>query len=116
VKLRAAFDNKNGALFPNQFVNARLLVDTLTGVTLIPSGAVQHNGDAAFVYVIDPAANVAHMRQVRTAVSNGGVIAVSGINPGEQVATSSFDKLQDKVKVAISKPASASRPAEGHTP
>lgn len=116
VKLRATFANANGALFPNQFVNTRLLVDTLTGATLIPTGAVQHNGDAAFVYVIDEAAKVAHMRTVKTAVSDGGLVAVTGINPGDQVATSSFDKLQDKVSVMVPKPANAGKPAEGKTP
>jgi len=116
VKLRATFDNKNVALFPNQFVNTRLLVDTLKDATLIPTGAVQHNGDTAFVYVIDTSANVAQMRTVKTAVSDGGLVAVSGINPGDQVATSSFDKLQDKVKVTVAKPASAGKPSEGNTP
>jgi len=117
VKLRATFDNKNTALFPNQFVNTRLLVDTLKDATLIPTGAVQHNGDASFVYVIDTSANVAHMRTVKTAVSDGGQVAVTGINPGEQVATSSFDKLQDKVKVTVAKPQQgAAKPAEGNTP
>jgi multidrug efflux system membrane fusion protein len=62
VKLRAQFDNKNGALFPNQFVNTRLLVNTLDGVTLVPTGAIQHNGQAAFVYVI--ANGVASVRNV----------------------------------------------------
>ena len=52
VKLRAQFDNKDMSLFPNQFVNTRLLVNTLNGVTLIPSGAVQHNGQVSFVYVV----------------------------------------------------------------
>ena len=53
VKARASFANKDSSLFPNQFVNTRLLVNTLHGVTLIPTAAVQHNGQAAFVYVID---------------------------------------------------------------
>ena len=116
VKLRATFANANGALFPNQFVNTRLLVDTLSGATLIPTGAVQHNGDAAFVYVIDEAAKVAHMRMVKTAVSDGGLVAVTGINPGDEVATSSFDKLQDKVKIVVAKQAMAANPTEGNTP
>ncbi len=64
VKLRAQFDNRDGALFPNQFVNARLLVNTQDGVTLIPTNAIQHNGDAAFVYVI--ANGQATLRNVKT--------------------------------------------------
>ena len=114
VKLRAAFDNKNGVLFPNQFVNTRLLVDTQNGVTLIPTGAVQHNGEVSFVYVI--ANGTATERTVKTGVSDGGVIAVEGVNPGDQVATSSFDKLQAGSKVTISKHAAAANPTEGNTP
>ena len=100
VKGRALFDNKNDALFPNQFVNTRLLVNTLQGVTLIPSSAIQQNGQASFVYLIQN--NFAHMRSVTPGVTNGGVTQVEGINPGDVVANSSFDKLQDKAAVVIS--------------
>jgi multidrug efflux system membrane fusion protein len=116
VKGRATFENKDSALFPNQFVNIRLLVNTLTGVTLIPTGAVQHNGQAAFVYVIDPVKKVASLKNVKTGVSDNGVVAVQGINPGDQVATSSFDKLQDKSQIMVSKQAIAANPVEGNTP
>lgn len=101
VKARAVFDNKDAALFPNQFVNARLLVDTLRGVTLIPSSAIQHNGQEAFVYVIQN--NTAHLRSVKPGVTNEGTTEVEGINPGDVVANSSFEKLQDKEKVTISR-------------
>jgi multidrug efflux system membrane fusion protein len=114
VKLRALFDNKNGALFPNQFVNTRLLVNTLDGVTLVPSGAVQHNGQVAFLYVI--AKGIASVRNIKTGVSDGGMTAVEGINPGEVVATSSFDKLQAGSKVVVSKQAPPANPAESNTP
>ena len=116
VKLRATFDNRNSALFPNQFVNVRLLVNTLNGVTLIPTGAVQHNGQVSFVFVIDTANKVASLRNVKTSVSDAGMIAVTGINPGDQVATSSFDKLQDKSKIMVAKQAAAANPVEGNTP
>ena len=99
VKGRALFDNKNDALFPNQFVNTRLLVNTLQGVTLIPSSAIQQNGQASFVYVIQN--NIAHMRSIKPGVTNGGVTQVDDINPGDVVANSSFDKLQDKAAVVI---------------
>ena len=106
VKGRALFDNKNDALFPNQFVNTRLLVNTLQGVTLIPASAIQQNGQASFVYVIQN--NVAHMRSIKPGVTDGGVTQVDGINPGDVVANSSFDKLQDNAKVVVSnKPAPA---------
>ena len=107
VKGRALFANTNDALFPNQFVNTRLLVNTLEGVTLIPSSAIQQNGQASFVYLIQN--NFAHMRSVTPGVTNGGATQVEGLNPGDVVANSSFDKLQDKVAVVISgKPVTAS--------
>jgi multidrug efflux system membrane fusion protein len=104
VKGRALFDNKNDALFPNQFVNTRLLVNTLQGVTLIPASAIQQNGQASFVYVIQD--NVAHMRSIKAGVTNGGVTQVDGVTPGEVVANSTFDKLQDNTAVVISNKAS----------
>ncbi len=100
VKVRSEFENKDNALFPNQFVNTRLLVNTLQGVTLIPAAAVQQNGQASFVYVIQN--NVAHIRPVKTGVTDAGMTQVDGIDPGDIVATSSFDKLQDNAKVAES--------------
>jgi multidrug efflux system membrane fusion protein len=114
VKLRALFDNKSGALFPNQFVNTRLLVNTLDGVTLVPTGAVQHNGQVSFVYVI--ANGTASVRNITTGVADGGMTAVEGINPGEVVATSSFEKLQAGIKVAITTEAAPANPAEANTP
>ncbi len=67
VKLRAVFDNKNDALFPNQFVNTRLLVETLKDVILIPTSAIQHNGQTSFVYVIQN--GTAQMRTVKPGVT-----------------------------------------------
>jgi multidrug efflux system membrane fusion protein len=110
VKARSVFNNRDNALYPNQFVNTRLLVDTQHNATLIPASAVQHNGVSAFVYVID-GDNVAHMRSVKSGVTDGDTTAVTGIDPGNVLANSSFDKLQDKSKVAVSKeptPASTS--------
>jgi multidrug efflux system membrane fusion protein len=115
VKLRATFDNRNSALFPNQFVNTRLLVNTENGVTLIPTAAVQHNGQVAFVYVIDTTKQQASVANIKTGVSDGGQIAVQGLNPGVIVATSSFDKLQAGSKIVVSKQPAAN-PSEGNTP
>jgi multidrug efflux system membrane fusion protein len=114
VKLRALFDNKSGALFPNQFVNTRLLVNTLDGVTLVPTAAVQHNGQVAFLYVITN--GTASVRNVTTGTSDGSNTAVQGINPGEIVATSSFEKLQPGSKVVVAKQSPAANPVEGNTP
>jgi len=99
VKARAVFDNKNDALFPNQFVNTRLLVNTLQGVTLVPASAIQQNGQASFVYVIQN--NIAHMRVIKPGVTDGGLTQVDGINAGDVVANSSFDKLQENAAVVV---------------
>jgi membrane fusion protein, multidrug efflux system len=100
VKARASFLNKDSSLFPNQFVNTRLLIDTLVGATLIPTATVQHNGQAAYVYVLDD--NKAHMRPITVGVTEGQTAEVQGINPGDVLATSSFDKLQDNAPITIS--------------
>ncbi len=99
VKARATFDNHNDVLFPNQFVNTRLLVNTLHDVTLIPNSAIQQNGQASFVFVIQD--NVAHMRTVKPGVSEGENTQVTGLAAGEVVANSSFEKLQDKARVTV---------------
>ena len=99
VKVRASFSNDDFALFPNQFVNTRLLVQTLQGVTLIPSAAIQQNGSTSFVYVIQ--GNVAHLRNIKPGVTDNGQTQVEGINPGDVIADSSFDKLQDNAKIAL---------------
>jgi multidrug efflux system membrane fusion protein len=99
VKVRAIFDNKDAALFPNQFVNTRLTVNTLSGVTLIPASSVQQNGQSSFVYVIQN--EVAHVHAVKVGVTDSAVTQVDGINPGDVVANGSFDKLQDNAKVQV---------------
>jgi multidrug efflux system membrane fusion protein len=100
VKARAQFENRDDALFPNQFVNARLLVDTRRDVTLVPSSALQQNGAAAFVYLVQ--GGVAHMRTVKLGVANEGVAQVDGIDPGDLVATSGFDRLHEGAQVTVS--------------
>jgi multidrug efflux system membrane fusion protein len=101
LKLRAVFDNKDNALFPNQFVNARLLLQTLQNVVLIPSSAIQHNGDVSFVFLIQD--GVAHIHNIKPGVSEAAMTEVQGLNPGDVVADSSFEKLQDGSKITISK-------------
>jgi multidrug efflux system membrane fusion protein len=101
VKARSSFDNKDFSLFPNEFVNARLLVNTLQGATLIPTSAIQHNGPTAFVYVLQN--NTAHMKTIQAGTTDGNITAVTGINPGDVLADSSFDKLQDNAKIVVSR-------------
>lgn len=101
VKLRAQFDNRKGMLYPNQFVNTRLLVKTLDNQILVPSSAVQHNGDTAFVYLIQNGKAV--MKTVKAGISDQGNTAVLGLEPGDVVADSSFEKLVDGAPVVHSK-------------
>jgi multidrug efflux system membrane fusion protein len=100
VKARAQFPNKNSLLFPNQFVNTRLLVNTLVGATLIPTAAVQQNGTASYVYVLKN--NAAHLVPITVGVTDGQTAQIQGVNPGDVLATSSFDKLQDGTPITIS--------------
>jgi multidrug efflux system membrane fusion protein len=100
VKARAIFDNKDDALFPNQFVNTRLLVDTLRGVTRVPGSAIQQNGPDSFVYVIQN--GVAHMRRVKPGVLDKGWMQIDGVAPGDVLANSSFDRLHEGAMVAVS--------------
>jgi multidrug efflux system membrane fusion protein len=120
VRLRAQFDNKKSELFPNQFVNTRLLVNTQHNITLIPSSAIQHNGTTSFVYVIADLKDnegTAQMRTIKPGVEDSGFTAVDKLQPGEQVATSSFEKLQDKAKVKIvATPVPPSGTAESNAP
>lgn len=100
VKVRASFGNKNYRLFPNEFVNARLLLKTLHKANLIPTAAIQRNNDLAFVYVVDPSSAV-KMRDIKIATTDGNIAAVTGVNPGERLVTDGFDRLQDGVKVVV---------------
>jgi multidrug efflux system membrane fusion protein len=102
IKLKAIFPNGDDALFPNQFVNARLLVSVQRGVTLIPTAAIQRNGQGAFVYLVNPDQTVA-MQTVSVGTTDGNTAAVEGLRPGDTIAVDGFDKLQDGVKVVVRK-------------
>ena len=106
VKVRAQFANKDGKLFPNEFVNAQLLVKTLNDTNIIPTAALQRNNDAAYVYVIDPDSSTVESHPVTILTTNGVLAAVTGVSPGETVVTDGFDKLQDKSKVVVRQPRS----------
>lgn len=117
VKLRAQFNNSKGMLFPNQFVNTRLLVKTLQNQLLLPSSSVQHNGDTSFVFQI--VNKKAVMKTVNPGITEGGNTVVAGIDPGAVVADSSFEKLQDGSQVYQSKvslSASSTETAGGTAP
>jgi membrane fusion protein, multidrug efflux system len=116
VKARAVFPNTKNELFPNQFVNARLLVKTLTKVVLVPSASVQRNSDAAFVYVIQQDGNTVQSRDVKIVASEGETTAVTGVKPGEKLVTDGFDKLQSGSKIAVREPQAAAAPDAGAVP
>src|SRR5882757_6240055 len=92
VRFRAELPNKELALFPNQFVNARLLVQMLKSATLVPTVAIQHNGTNDFVYVVR-SDNTVVVQNVTSLTSNEQDTAVKGLNPGVRIATSGFDRL-----------------------
>jgi multidrug efflux system membrane fusion protein len=112
VKLKAVFPNDDKALFPNQFVNARLLVDTQHEATLIPTMAIQRNAQGAFVYLVKPDQTVA-MHTVSAGTTDGDLTAVEGLKAGDVIAADNFDRLRDGVKIsARNQPANASAGAE----
>ncbi len=99
VRARAAFPNTHNELFPNQFVNARLKVKTLTGVNLVPQAAIQHNNDIAFVYAVQADGTV-QSRNVNILATEGETSAVSGVEAGQELVTDGFDRLQNGSKIA----------------
>ena len=104
VKLKALFQNANNTLFPNQFVNARLLLDTIHNAVLVPNAAIQHSPESAFVYVVKPD-NTVEARNVEVQGTERGQTAIArGLTVGEVVVTDGVDKLQPGTIVALSAP------------
>ena len=108
VKLKAQFENADGGLFPNQFVNVRLLVDTHTGVTLLPNNAIQRNDNGAFVYLVQPNQTVT-LKTITVGTTDGNTSEVQGLQPGSIVAADSFNRLSDGTKVTIRPSASTAK-------
>jgi len=102
IKLKSTFANGDNSLFPNQFVNAQLLIDTHRGVTLVPTAAIQRSAQNTFVFVVKPDSTVM-MQNVTVGVTNGGLAEVSGLDPGAVIAVDGFDKLQNGAKVMVRK-------------
>jgi multidrug efflux system membrane fusion protein len=101
LKLRATFNNKDGMLFANQFVNARLLVEEKRNVTLLPSAAIQRNAQTTYVYVVKQDQTV-DIRNVTVGTTDGNNSEVtSGLSPGEVVVMTGVDKLQQGSKVQV---------------
>jgi multidrug efflux system membrane fusion protein len=107
VKLKAQFPNTDHALFPNQFVNARLLVDTIHDTVIVPSAAIQRSPSSTFVYIVKPDHTVETREvTVRLAVADETAIA-KGVSAGESVVVDGVDKLQPGTKVVVQQPAAA---------
>jgi multidrug efflux system membrane fusion protein len=116
VRFRAEFVNKNLTLFPNQFVNARLLVKLLKGVTVVPTVSIQHNGTNDFVYLVKPDNTVA-VQQVTALTTDEQNTAVQGLKGGVKIATAGFDRLENGARVAVRTPGQGGkgqRTAERH--
>ena len=124
VKLRAMFNNENWILFPNQFVNIQLVVDTLHDVDIVPSAAIQRGAPGTFVYLAKPDHTVA-VAKVKLGPGDGQRVAVlDGLRPGENVVVDGADRLKDGAKVTVaaseggsqkeaSQPQSAADPESG---
>jgi multidrug efflux system membrane fusion protein len=107
VKLKAIFPNADDGLFPNQFVNPRLLIDTLSGVVLVPNAAIQRSTQSTFVYVVKEDQTV-EARSVEVRLTEGDSSAIAkGLAAGETVVTEGVDKLQAGTKVEVGKGAPA---------
>jgi multidrug efflux system membrane fusion protein len=117
LKLRALFENKDDSLFPNQFVNARLLVEQKTGVTLVPGAAVQRNSQNIFVYIVKPDQTVT-VRTVTVSTTEGDQTEIaSGVKAGDVVVTDGVDKLQEGTRVNAKIPGETPvTPAESPNP
>ena len=104
VRIRAVFTNEDYALFPNQFVNAKLLINTENGVVLIPNAVIQRNTQGTFVYLLKTNQTVA-IQMIKTGVTDGNVTAVEGVRSGDILAADNFNRLQDGAKVSTNQPA-----------
>ena len=112
VKLRAIFDNDQLVLFPNQFVNVKLLVNTLHDADIVPNSAIQRGAPGTFVYVVKPENTVA-VQKVKLGPSDGQRIPIlSGLEPGQSVVTDGADRLRDGAKVTIASPQPAASTTE----
>ncbi len=101
VRFKGQFENEDSSLFPNQFVNARLLLDTRHNAVVIPTAAIQRSPQSTFVYVVKPD-NTAEVRNIVTTLTEGDEAAVdSGLEPGETVVIDGVDKLQQGTKVSV---------------
>lgn len=113
VRLKASFGNTDGVLYPNQFVNARVLIDVLHNAVLAPAEAIQRGPQGAYVYVVKPD-KVVQMRRVQLGPSEGGIVSVrSGVTDSEALVVDGAEKVQDgaRAEPTVRKAAPGSAPA-----
>jgi multidrug efflux system membrane fusion protein len=118
--MRASFDNTDLSLFPNQFVNAELLIDTLHDTTIAPSAAILRGTPGTFVYKVGDD-NTVKIAPVKLGPTQGDNVAITdGLNPGDQIVVDGTDKLKDGAKISIPDPTNAqgskpdaAKPADG---
>ena len=117
VMLRANFDNADEKLFPSQFVNVVMLLDTLKGVVRVPARAVQRGAPGSYVYLVD-AQNTVAVHPIKLGEQDGDFFAVvAGLSPGDVVVTDGADRLRDGAKVSIPNPsATPATPAAPNGP
>jgi multidrug efflux system membrane fusion protein len=115
VKLRAMFDNADNRLFPQQFVNIRLLVNTLTNQTVIPVAAVQRGADGSFVYLVKADRTVSVRPVTLGPTDNDKVDVTSGLQPGDTVVVDGADRLKDGARISIPAATQVTVGKGGHT-
>ena len=105
VQLKAVFDNKDNALWPNQFVNAHLLLQTMDNAITVPASAMQRGPDGTFTYIVDPN-NTVQMQTVQVTLTQGATVVIGkGLQAGQRVVTDGQEKLQAGMRVAPQAPA-----------
>jgi len=103
-RLKAVFPNNDYALFPNQFVNVRMLLDTKRNAVIAPAVAIQRGPTGTFVYLVQPEDSTVTVRPVKLGISEGNdVIVDDGLQPGDQVVVDGAEKLTEGMKVSVSK-------------
>jgi multidrug efflux system membrane fusion protein len=117
VTLRARFPNDDEALFPSEFVNVKILVDTLSNAVLVPTPAVLSGAPGDYVYLVNTADNTVSVRKVKLGPSDGKNTAIlSGLSIGETVVVDGTDRLSDGVKISTGPPSAAGTPPSSASP
>jgi len=134
IRIRAIFTNEDLTLFPNQFVNARLIIETLTNQLLVPTFAIQRNPQGSFVYVVTNhvtnevvktngvemtntvTSEVVTMRDIKVGLSDTNMTAVQGLEPNELIAVDNFNKLGEGVRITVQKPGQKQKNNKNNAP